>query len=627
MNKKISVATSLLVLLAGVAGCGNNNSTSNNVSSSVNNSTVESSSVNTSTSSSSSVINSSSISSSSSSVEVVVPTDALTDDMLAGLNGGYSASISRTTSYEGGSTSHTIAEVSVNDKNYAFKRYSSDDGINKKTFVEDSHYQIKPGEDFEMLYNAGLSIGNTIIYTPVLGRDPFTFEEIHLSWEEGCYSNAFATLKAANFTKVGDENKFALNVNDDTLKYDYVFDKIDAQIFGATVEADIESFYLLTNGNKITGFELNYEPFLSYETMSYRSAKGTFSSFGADVTSYLAPLEGRAKDADFDAAIETLKQQNYSVNHTQGGYDFTTSQFVGRGRFEAECDGNTLNYYYFDNMDRKMMNYAYYNVQYEGEQCLQGATNINGIYYNDVLYSGSLSTLLPSFNISSEMFIKSSDSTDSKLIYDLDKSIVISMDNNNSTYSSFDTDGYNDRTIYLTVIIDKEAETITFHNETSKSNDSGLIEDVVYSNIGKVATLITDNVSDNCDNLTWKELFSNDEVGYKALTAKIPEALLDNLPTFGGNYSYVHFDSSVSVIFVDTYFLEQNSELLNSYSQKLIDAGYTANPVEEDAAPSYSCVFAVGSRNYKLTLTLSSYWNSVQEWGQFHVYVTVSAAK
>ena len=150
MNKKISVATSLLVLLAGVAGCGNNNSTSNNVSSSVNNSTVESSSVNTSTSSSSSVINSSSISSSSSSVEVVVPTDALTDDMLAGLNGGYSASISRTTSYEGGSTSHTIAEVSVNDKNYAFKRFMAvEEGATlvKGKQVEDSHYQINPEEE------------------------------------------------------------------------------------------------------------------------------------------------------------------------------------------------------------------------------------------------------------------------------------------------------------------------------------------------------------------------------------------------------------------------------------------------------------------------------------------------
>jgi len=627
MKKKFSIATSLLVLLAGVAGCGNNNSTSNVSSSSVNNSsTSESTSVVTSTNVSSSVISSTTNSTSSSSVDVVVPTDALTDEMLEGLNGGYSAKVYRTTNYEGGSSSRTIAEISVNDKNYAFKRFSTDDGVTKKTLVEDSHYQINPEEDFEMLYNAGLSIGNTVIYTPVMGRDPFIFDEIHLSWEEGAFSNAFATLKASNFTRVGEENKFALNLLDPALEYDNVFNKMDKQLFGDNVESDVESFYLLTNGNKITGFELTYEAYASYESMVYKSVNGNFTGFGADVTSFVKPLEGRNTDAEFDAAMASLRNYNYEVNHTQGGYDYTTNQFVGRGRFEGQCDGNTLNYYYYNNSNKKMMNYAYYNVQYEGQTYLQGAVNINDTYYSDVLYSGSLMDLLPSFNVSSELFIKSSESTDDVLVYDLDKSIVISVDNDNATYSSFDSDGWNDRTVYLTITIDKTNGTINFHNETTDLVDSGLVEDVLYSNIGKVNTLITDNVSDNCDDLSWADLFSNDEISYQALTKKIPVALLDNLPTFGGRYSYVHFDASASALFVDTYEKEENENLITTYGQKLLDAGYIANEVEEGEAPSYSCVFANGSRSYKLKLALGTYWNSDQEWGQFQVFVSVSAA-
>ena len=621
MKKELSIATALLVLLA---GCQNTSSSTSSItqpeSSPISSVISENSTGETSSESSTS----SSSESSSSSSEEIVKTAALTDEMLSGLNGGYSAEVSRACHYEGGSSSRTIAQISVNDKNYAFKRFSTDDGITKKTQVEDSHYQIKPGEEYEMIYNAGLSIGNTIIYTPVTGRDPYTFDEIHLTWEEGYYSNVFATLSAANFTRIGEENKFALNVDDYTLLEDEVFEKLDKQLYGEAVEAEVESFYLLTNGDKITGFELKYEPYLSYDTMAYREVSGTFTGFGADVTSFMTPLTGRGQDAEFDAAIARLKEYNYSVVHSQSGYDFNSNKFVGRGRFEAECDGETLNYYYYDNNNKKRMNYAYYDAEYEGETYLQGATNINGTYYNDVLYYGSLMDMLPSFEISSEMFIKSSESTNDVLVYDLDKSVVISLDNDNATYSSFDSDGYNDRTVYLTITIDKTNNTITFHNETTKADDSGLIEDVVYSNIGGIEQLITTNVSDTCDGLTWKELLSNDEASLAALLGQIPEATLATLPTFGGQYSYVHYDSGAAALFVNTYAKADNEALMESYSQKLVDAEFTANEVEEGGTPSFYTIFQKSNRSYKLTLTLNTYWNNNLGYGQFQVFLQFS---
>ena len=623
-NSKVLLTTTLLGILAGVVGCGGNNSSSN---SSTTSTAISSSTVITSSSSSSS---STVISSSS---EAAVPTEALTQEMFRGLQGGYESTFVRSTDYDGAGGSTYILEAKVNDKNYAFKRYSTTiDGngnYQKKVFVEESHYQINPNEEEEWLYNAGLSIGNTVIYSPVMGRDKYSFQEIELTWEEGGYSNVFALLTIGDFTRVGDENKWALNVNDSALEAAGVYRMLASQFFGEEVEADIDHFYLLTNGDKITGFDLRWKTYLSYESYVTKFAFGTFEGFGADVTSFVTPLTDRAKDADFDNAIASLKNHNYKVNHAQYGYDFNANVMASRGHFEAECDGETLNYYYYTAAGAKYMNYAYYNYNYEGETYLQGATNINGNYYPDVLYYGTLADILPDFVVSSEMFIKSSESTNDVLVYNLDKSVRISLDCDNAAYSAFDSDGYNDRTVYLTVTIDKTNGTVNFHNETTDSEDSGLIEDVTYSEIGSVTTLRTDaNTKVNADDLTWKDLFSNDEVAYSSLTSKFPESVLDNLPTFGGRYAYVSYDTS-GIIFVNTYEQSENTELSTSYGAKLEAAGYVKGSVTSDGVtyPTYYTTFTSGKRTYGLTLTIYTYWNSIQEWGQFQVQISVGAAK
>ena len=620
-KSKVLLATTLLGVLAGVVGCGGNSSSSTNVNSSTSSTVITSSS----SSSSSTVISSSS--------EAAVPTEALTQEMFSGLQGGYAANFVKSTDYDGAGGSAYIVEAKVNEKNYAFKRYSTvlDDNGNyqKNIFVEESHYQINPSEEEEWLYNAGLSIGNTVIYSPVMGRDKYSFQEIELTWEEGGYSNVFALLNIGNFTRVGDENKWALNVKDSALEDAGVYRMIASQFFGEEVDADIEYFYLLTNGDKITGFDLKWKTYLSYESYVTKLAYGTFKDFGADVTSFVTPLSDRTKDADFDNAIASLKNHNYKVNHAQYGYDFNANVMASRGHFEAECDGETLNYYYYTSAGKKYMNYAYYNYVMDGETYLQGATNINNTYYPDVLYYGTLTDILPDFVVSSEMFIKSSASTDDVLVYDLDKSVRISLDCDNATYSAFDSDGYNDRTIYLTVTIDKVNGTVNFHNETSNSEDSGLIEDVTYSNIGSVTTLRTDaNTKENADDLTWKDLFSNDEVAYASLTSKFPESVLDNLPTFGGRYAYVSYDAS-GIIFVNTYDQAENTELLEGYGAKLEAAGYVKGSITSDGVtyPTYYTTFTSGKRTYGLTLTLFTYWNPIQEWGQFQVHISVGAAK
>jgi hypothetical protein len=626
-KSNVFVATTLLAILAGIAGCGGNDSSS----------LAPASSPVTTSSSEVSVESSitSTVESSSSSKEEVIKTEALTQEMFAELQAGYAVEFLRSTEYDGEKGTTVFYDAQVNDKNYAFKRFMAveeGDTLVKGKQVEDSHYQINPEEEYEMIYNAGLSIGNTVIYTPVMGRDKYTFAEIELTWEEAGFGNVFKDLSLANFSRVGEENKWELDVNSISGE---VAAKIAAQFFGETVSAEIEYFHLLTNGNKITGYDLRWKTYLQYENYVSKYSSGTFYELGENVVDFLKPLEGRAKDADFDNAITALKNYNYKVKHSQAGFDFTTEKMTSRGWFEGECDGDTLNYYYYTANGAKYMNYAYYNVvdSEDGATYLQGATKIKDNFYEDVLYYGSLMDILPSFNISSEMFIKSSESTEDVLVYTLDKSIVISMDNDNATYSSFDSDGYNDRTIYLTVTIDKANNTVNFHNETAATNDSGLVEDVFYSEIGEVETFRTAaNTKNNADDLTWEDLFSNDETAYKAFSSKFPASVLENLPTFGGRYAYVNYDQS-GIIFVSTYFEHENADLEASYGAKLEAANYQKGSIESSGVTytTYYTTFTVTSGNrtqtYGLTLTLIPYWNSVLEQGQFQVHISVGSAK
>ena len=235
-KSNVFVATTLLAILAGIAGCGGNDSsslapTSSPVTTSSSEVSVESSITST-------------VESSSSSKEEVIKTEALTQEMFAELQAGYAVEFLRSTEYDGEKGTTVFYDAQVNDKNYAFKRFMAvgeGDTFVKGKQVEDSHYQINPEEEYEMIYNAGLSIGNTVIYTPVMGRDKYTFAEIELTWKEAGFGNVFKDLSLANFSRVGEENKWELDVNSISGE---VATKIAAQFFGETVSAEIEYFHL-----------------------------------------------------------------------------------------------------------------------------------------------------------------------------------------------------------------------------------------------------------------------------------------------------------------------------------------------------------------------------------------------
>ena len=77
------------------------------------------------------------------------------------------------------------------------------------------------------------------------------------------------------------------------------------------------------------------------------------------------------------------------------------------------------------------------------------------------------------------------------------------------------------------------------------------------------------------------------------------------------------------------YIVTFKGNALANYATTLEAAGYVKGSVTSDGVtyPTYYTTFTSGKRTYGLTLTLFTYWNSIQEWGQFQVHISVGAAK
>lgn len=634
MNKKNLLIVALFPL-ATLASCGTGSSSSTSLSSTTSSISQGSSDGSSSLESTSST----SMSTSSSSVEVI-PTVNLTDEMFAKLKLGYASTFETVVDYEGeASDSRKIFMVKCNEKNNEQSIYFKKDDLPLEELTRSyfHHYQINPDEDIEMLYDAGLSVGNDIIYTPIIGQDIHTYQDIELTWAEGHYSNVFIDLQASYFTRIGNENKFKLTIEDglDAAAVSEIYSKLAMQFFGEEVtQTEMEGFYLLTNGDKITGFELNYYPYTSYDALLTKYSKGVFTDEGEHVVDFCKPLEGE-KDEFFESAMKKLQTQNFHLEQTQQAFNYTTEKFDSQGKYVADFyNKESMIYDYYSANGKKYMSYGYLK---NDDTSKRGVVPIEGEIYADYLYTGSLDELLPSFNLSSILFYKdTAASTADKAVYKLDNTIDISLDNDDSVFTPFDADGYNDRIIYLTVTI--EQDKINIHNETSTSG-TGLILDVNYTNFGGVENLVaSDKYHETTEGLTWSQLLSNNQTNLSLIQKAFTKELLDSIPTItycANIASEVGSNGSNPTLFFNVYDNDDNIGLLSSYGKDLEAAGFTfdassVNPDETNLnkiQPVYSKNVTLNGRNYSLNIKLYAWWNTIQLWGQFQIMMSFSAAK
>ena len=584
-----------------------------------------------------------------SSEYIPVHTDALTDSMLANLKLGYAATSNHCVDY-GDSQSYGIYEVRAVENVFGAKRHTAVDGQPTKINKVIDDFQFEPGtEKYPYVYEAALSVGNTVLNTPVMGRDPFTGEDVQALWSDCYLDNFFAKLNASDFTRVGDENKFALNLTSTNVIINNVENKLIRQLASPDLSwgdslpnTGVSSFYILTDGDKVVGFELVLLPYLSGETYATHTSFGSFTNEGVTSASAVTPLEG-TEDPEFVAAINKLKAQNYKMVQKQSGVTMYDRNFQYLGSYDAIVEnGEKMIFNMYNAAGDKLYNFGYYDIgEYQGELCKQGVTKIKDSYFKEFIYADSVRSYLPNFEFSSLLFNKNEAlSTSTKTVWDLNKDIKISTSNDSANYTPFDIDGYCDRTIYMTITA--EEDKITIHNHTALAADEGLSMDIEFTDLGKVSNLMPESsIKETADDLSWTDLVSNREADLNKTLSNYTEELINSLPKMPSEYCLVNLDASTPqkpIFYTVIYDEEELDQLLKTYGESLLANGYSyVSETKNEGEKSPSQVIYVKNENvttpngreYSLNVTLNKWWNGNPgyEYGQFQIVLSYAKAK
>lgn len=632
-KQKLFLSVALLSIVAGLASCGEEPSSSD-------------------VGSASSEI--------SSSEYIPTPTENLTDAMFNNLKQGFAATFKSQTKYSDGNYGGGyIYDVKVNEGNLEMQEYVAESTTStvKKTLANDYHYQkdtVNGTETNPLISSVALSVGNTLMYTPVAGRDPYTGENVEVLWAEEYVVNVFNDLSSSDFTRVGTENKFALKLDTPNYVTNQIANRIKRQLlepnlkWGNTLtNAAVEHFYLLTDGDEIVGYDFELKPYLSSETYATVSSFGSFTATGANVTSPITPLEGK-EDPVFKAAIDKLKAQNYRMVQKQSGATITNAKFTYLGMYEVAVeDGKAITYDVYNAKNEKVINFGYYDttIEEDGEtfDCKQGVTEIKGNFYQEYVYAETVQDFLPEFNFSSLLFNKNEEkSVNGKTVYDLNKDIKISLDNDSTNYTSFEIDGYADRTIYMSITI--EDDKITIHNQTNKEvggEDSlGLSMDCEFTDLGQVENLIPESkIKDTIGDLTWTDLVSNREVDLNKVLSNFTKETINAIPHLDPTICLINLDASTATnpcFYVTLYDEQEIYDLIDEYTETLLANGYSyvdsKIPANSDKpAPNFvknTNVTSPKGKEYSFNISLDKYWNGNPgyEYGQFQMFISYGKA-
>lgn len=471
----------------------------------------------------------------------------LTEEMLAPLRLGFVADSILKSGTDSTGYSLQCVETYCVEKAFTVKTYTStdvDSTPTKDNLESEHHYASLSYMLGNMLSEIELGLNNEINYYLVVDSN-----NNYLTWNGAGYSNAFKTIEIDDFTKTDEEYVFSLNMNDDNNQS--IYSNLPQQLSGV-MGYELDSFYLKTDGKKIVSYEATFKPVGSLYGTVKTSICGNFISFGEDSVELIKPYEG-AEDEEFQDALKLLKNYNFHAEVT------TNSKIV-----EADVeDGNTIIYSLYDSKKNKTGNYGYYN---KTDNTVQGITQINGLVYEDSEeLSGQLSSLLPTFNISSVFFDKQN--TDNGLLYTLKDNLSLLTAHGNEY-------GMLAGSIMGKLSIEITDDSVVMTNVLP--ND---VETYKYTNIGQISSLLGDKLMTTGDNLTWSDLGSNQPSEMEEVFEVVPKEALDQIPVIGGKYNYITVDASyrpgqpVFSISLDDYLVAVS--LFDTMSEKLVANGFT----------------------------------------------------
>lgn len=468
----------------------------------------------------------------------------LTQEILAEYAKGYKAEVIVKTGTDSLGYSYNYNNVSATNDLYQCTTYEStkNENCTKNNITCEINYAPFKVNFVNMLSEVELSFANKLAYFPVVDSS-----NSYISWSDAGYGNSFSSLALTDF-ELNEDETYSLKISKPLTTFCNSF----ATQLTSSMGYEIESFDLSVNNYALDTFTIKLRDIQSNYGTIKGEIKGKFLASGKEAADYIKPVEGQ-EDEDFMMMMEALKKQNYHLDVS-----------LASRKYQADVEnGESILYDIYSLDGKKTDSYGYYQVN---SNAVRGIVRIKDkVYVDGSLLSGSLSSLLPSFNVSSVFFDKTVDGN--KKIYTLKENIPCKIYAND--YGVFNSSDVGDMTFTI------ENNTLKIENKMRLSS-----EVLEYTALNGIKGNLT-NLKENCNELKWSDLISNQVKESASLYKTITQEELDNLPIIGGEYSHISLDASynpkrpVFVFYADDFDIANG--IRDIYVEKLVGAGFTLN--------------------------------------------------
>ncbi|MFA6829785.1 MAG: hypothetical protein WCR67_03695 [Bacilli bacterium] len=589
MKKQNLLSLILLSLL--VASCNNTPSASTSDSAKDSSSTEPSVSISTEEEESTSVV-----------------TDRLTGQMLDVLRAGYSANeeittVTKTSTSYGSSskTEKNYLDYQVTSEGYTFQEYAKTDSgstPNKNNLIKSGHIV-----NIENVANkAYLGIDNAIHYSQI--TDPLTTEP--MIFKDSGFSNPFSIIDRSLFIKQLDNptNYVSDTINEEQEK---ILTELGYSLLGTT-DYKIDSFILKTENGVITSYSAEYLPLSENSVMTSISLTGSFVTKGEETNLKPVTIFPDSGNKDLEEAFLSLKNKNYKEKIEI--YSINESALANKSVvYDCQVTDNIL--------QTEVNDLTYpsnYNLTYvEKNNAISQYTKINNKYYSylEPEEEMTLENILPSFEISSDLFTLDDDGKTYSM-----KKTVPAITPSTDIYNIFANHNVSD----LKILVEDDSMVIT--NLGSNFKEVTTIYDINTS----ISDFSTDLVEENCDDLTWKDLLSNQSDEYNSyLEYMKSDDVINTIPTLGGTFSLatIAVDNSYREIkyHLGTDITYSNTIVMN-WLNNLQNVGFGEPSI--NIYGGYSAYYDAGAIKINETVSVTPYMDIFylqDTYGEIYLYI------
>lgn len=298
--------------------------------------------------------------------------------------------------------SNYCLDVKVKKEGYEFIRYDSkqNEKADRSSVYISYFYSYDPNAIVPYVSEPLLDISNTIDYTPA----PIGDSGQICKWNDSSYINLLDSLTIDDFEKV-DDTTYKLSKS----RYDYeeIISKLAEQFYPKNPGRTIKTLsFVYDKKTDSFSLEMNFNPYggLSQVEMNISGTIEPGNSFEFEKEVKVSQEETKE---ELETAFSRLRNHHYSFNDTIYKPNEDETALVMESKNSGKTDGKSL--ILKTETDDTSVDFLYLD---KGNSTIQQAINLDGTYYDyHTPVKASVSSLLPTFMISSSFFNKTEDST------------------------------------------------------------------------------------------------------------------------------------------------------------------------------------------------------------------------